>query len=159
MFKKVLIAAGLFATALAMPAQANDKHQRDFGDILGECGLGAMLFPDDRTIAIITNITWDLGTTAVSSNSSSAGTCKGGTVEAAKLVIQSYPELENDFAAGEGEHLAALMSVANCSDSAIPALRADFADVVSADGYAGKSQLDKAEAMYGVVAKNGACAI
>ncbi len=156
--KKLLVAAAMTVLALS-PAQAKDSSTRDFGDILGECGLGAMLFPDDRTVAIITNITWDLGTTAASSNSSSPGTCKGGQAETAKLVMQSYPELENDLAAGEGEHLAALMSVANCEAGAAGELRADFASVVSAEGFATQSREAKAESLYNVVTNSSACAV
>ncbi len=36
---------------------------REFADIYTECGLGAMIAPKNPTVAAITNVTWDLGTT------------------------------------------------------------------------------------------------
>lgn len=64
MFATVVCLGGMMATT--MPAQA--KSNRTFGQIYTQCGLGAMIAPHTPVVAAITNVTWDLGTTAISSN-------------------------------------------------------------------------------------------
>ena len=49
---------------------------REFADIYTECGLGAMIAPNNEAVAAVTNVTWDLGTTAISSDASSEENCK-----------------------------------------------------------------------------------
>jgi hypothetical protein len=49
---------------LAASFNAYADSGRSFGDIYKECGLGAMIFPDDPLAAIFTNVTSDLGSTA-----------------------------------------------------------------------------------------------
>ena len=82
MFKKLAIAATLMTATLSGQAMAQEninpwKH----------CGIGAIIFDDNGTAAAISNIIWDLGTTAVSSKVSSADSCEGKLVTAA--VFQS----------------------------------------------------------------------
>ncbi len=158
MLKKIAAVAavlGLFAGA----AQA-----REFADIYTECGLGAMIAPNNGVVAAITNVTWDLGTTAISSNASSADTCSGGKKKVAALLVNSYAQVETDLAKGEGEHLAAL-SVAACgadSQRFHVALRQEFAALVAQPGYAAQGRVEKASALYDATAASAraaSCAI
>lgn len=130
---------------LTTPAEA-----REFADIYTECGLGAMIAPNNAAVAAVTNVTWDLGTTAISSNATSEDTCAGGSAKSAALIYKSYPELERDIANGEGEHLAALLTIAGAEshEATIAKLRPEFAALVAADGYADSSRAEKAAALY-----------
>jgi len=104
---------GLLATS---PAQS-----REFADIYAECGLGGMIFSgesdNNRILAIISNVTWDLGTTAILSDASSEDNCQGGGGTAA-FIMQTYPSIERDLARGEGEYLDAMLDIRGCDAAA-----------------------------------------
>jgi hypothetical protein len=133
MLKATLSAAILAGAFLAAPAKANINPWQ-------QCGLGAMVFPDNGTVAAISNIIWDLGTTAVSSNISSPETCKGANVKTAQFIQQTFPVLEQEIAQGEGEYVAAMLNVRGCEATAhadiVSAIRNDFADKPAADAQA-----------------------
>jgi hypothetical protein len=141
----------LGAAAAAMLLVAGQASAREFADIYTDCGLGAMIAPKNGAVAAVTNVTWDLGTTAISSNASSADTCQGGKVKTAAFVFQQYAQLEKDLAQGEGKHLAALMTIAGCPAGAAQTLRANFAAAVASPAYATKTRYEQAEALYGQV--------
>ncbi|GGX52776.1 DUF3015 family protein [Saccharospirillum salsuginis] len=124
--------------------------QREFDEIYKECGLGAMLFPDDPIIAVITNVTWDLGTTAVISELSSPETCKGNASSMAAFILDTHPQLEQDLTVGEGTHLSSVMTLMGCEGNADAshAFRASFAEAVAQDGYFDGSDFDKSETLY-----------
>jgi hypothetical protein len=128
-------------------------NERDFGAILSECGIGAMIAPSNETVAVITNVTFDLGTTAVSSNASSAGNCVGGKKKVAQLIQNAYPQLTADIAKGQGQNLDALSVAAQCGPTAgdkfKTQVRLQFGQ--SAAQGQGKTQLDKNEDLYGIV--------
>lgn len=149
MKQKLFIAAA----ACAALATAHDAEAREFADIYTECGLGAMIAPNNDVVAAVTNVTWDLGTTAISSNSSSPETCNGGGAKSAALIYRTYPELERDIANGEGEHLDALVALldVDASDDFVASLRPAFAELVSAADYAEISREEKAAALYDLV--------
>ncbi len=147
--RKILPIATLACGALLLPQQS---EAREFADIYTDCGLGAMIAPNNDAVAAVTNVTWDLGTTAISSNASSEDTCKGGGAMSAALIFKSYPELERDIANGEGEHLDALMALAGVDaaqqSGVVETMRPEFASLVSAEGYATSSREEKAAALY-----------
>ncbi len=155
--KVILLLAGV---TVSMGLQA-----REFADIYTECGLGAMIAPNNEAVAAVTNVTWDLGTTAISSNSSSPDSCQGGSSSAAAFIYDAYPSLEKDLAAGQGEHLTALLTIAQCDASAQTdiglALRKDFGELVSDDGYSQQSRYENAEGLYNALMNRvaGVCAI
>lgn len=158
-----ILAAG--CVALASLAVSQTASARDFADIYTECGLGALIAPSNGAVAAVTNVTWDLGTTAVSSNVSSADTCAGGKDKAKKsaaLIIQSYAQLEQDLARGQGEHLSALVSIAGCSAEARTAmtvgLRQDLAVRAAAPGYSSATRYEQAKGMFDGFAKQAAAA-
>ncbi|WP_428503023.1 DUF3015 family protein [Roseateles sp.] len=162
MMKKVLAATA--AALLGLSAGA--VQAREFSDIYTECGLGAMIAPNNSAVAAITNVTWDLGTTAISSNVSSADSCSGGKKKVAALLLNSYAQVETDLAKGEGEHLAALNVAAGCSAASQQAfsgnLRREFASLVAQPAYAAQGRMEKASALFDAAAssaRNASCAI
>lgn len=147
---KVRITAMLVGTtALFLTGAAN---AREFADIYTECGLGAMIAPNNAAVAAVTNVTWDLGTTAISSNATSPDTCEGGKGSSAAFIFDAYPSIEKDLAVGSGEHLTALLSIAGVDESArgdiSTQLRADFAELVAVESYSEQTRYEKAENLY-----------
>lgn len=144
--KSIKLALALVAILMT----AGTASARDFASIYKECGLGALLFPDDPIIAVVTNVTWDLGTTAVSSAVTTPGACKGGSVDMAQYIIDTHPQIEQDLSVGAGTHLSSMVSMMGCGDNtavASSALRAEFSNVV-ADGYYEANDLEKSELLF-----------
>ena len=139
----------LSTAALLFIGSAN---AREFADIYTDCGLGAMIAPNNDAVAAVTNVTWDLGTTAISSNASSPETCEGGQGSSAAFIFDAYPSIEKDLAVGSGEHLTAMLSIAGVEESAradlTAQLRADFAELVAIEGYSEQTRYEKAENLY-----------
>ena len=149
--KKFAGAAALISLGFASSAFA----EREFADIYTECGIGAMIAPNNAAVAAVTNVTWDLGTTAISSNATSEDQCKGGGGKSAALIYEAYPSIEKNLANGEGEYLTALLNVAGVAEadhaSVIAELRPAFAEVVGAADYSERSRFDKAETLYNLL--------
>lgn len=153
-------------TAMAITPAVADGHggKRAFADVYAECGIGALLFnggdSTSTTLAIISNVTWDLGTTAHSSNYSSDENCKGGSASTASLIMETYPSIERDLAQGQGEYLTAMIETRGCQGSEaalIQGLRQDMASAIAAPGYGEKSRKDKSEVLYNAL--NAHCVI
>ncbi len=149
MTKRILLAA----ISAGMCLVAGQAGAREFADIYTECGLGALIAPNNSAVAAVTNVTWDLGTTAISSNASSADTCSGGKTKTAAYVFQQYAQIEKDLSQGNGKHLTALMETASCDAGAASALRASFADSVSRPEYVRQTRFEKAQALFNQVQK------
>lgn len=136
---------------LAILATAGTASARDFASIYKECGLGALLFPDDPIIAVVTNVTWDLGTTAVSSELTTPGSCKGGSAGMAQYIIDTHPQIEQDLSVGAGTHLSSMVTMMGCGDNsaaASTALRASFSNAVIEGGYYEANDLEKSEMLF-----------
>ena len=144
MIKKLLP----FIAAMGMGLMASTSQARDFPDIYTECGLGAMIAPNNSAVAAVTNVTWDLGTTAVSSNVSSESSCAGGKKKTAAYILQQYAQIEKDLARGQGPHLDALAAIAQCNAQSTELLRSQWAQSVNEPGYASKNRLEKARSLY-----------
>ncbi|MGB0866089.1 MAG: DUF3015 family protein [Granulosicoccaceae bacterium] len=158
-----LLAAAALVAAIPMTGQA-DGHQRTFADVYADCGIGAMLFSgnsdNDRILAIISNVTWDLGTTAHSSNMSSAENCKSGGATAALFILENLPQIEGDIAKGEGEHLAAAVHTFGCEsqlDSLTVELREQTKLAIDNGSYATMDAQDKSAQIYNTI--NTSCTI
>ncbi len=121
---------------------------REFGEIYTECGLGAMIAPHTPAVAAVTNVTWDLGTTAVSTNISSPESCKGGEAKTAAFIGKSYDELEIEIASGKGKYVDTL---ATMTDKDMEDIRAEFSELVASDEYAKMSKMEKVEKLYNIV--------
>jgi hypothetical protein len=146
----------LVAAAAAMAMVSAPAAAREFADIYTECGLGALIAPRNGAVAAVTNVTWDLGTTAISSNASSADTCAGGKQKTAAFIVEQYAQIERDLAQGQGKHLEALLAIAGCPADAAHTLRAGFAASVASPAYATQTRLERAESLYDQV-QQSAC--
>ena len=128
---------------------------REFAEIYTDCGIGGMIAPRSDAVAAVTNVTWDLGTTAISSNISSPDSCSGGQAEKAAFIHDSYDALELDLASGHGTYLDALAALAGHEGQAqqrfITAVRAGFAKLVAAPDYHEQNRFAKATALYNLV--------
>lgn len=152
MLKKLALATALVATtALPFTAQAEmSQSERTIKEVYTQCGLGGLIFGDtSEVLAIISNVTWDWGTTAAISDSASPETCNGGAVKAAVLINEAFPSVEKDLAAGTGAHLTALADVAGCSST--KALRNSYGAYAQTDAYATATKEQNSEALYSIV--------
>jgi hypothetical protein len=145
-----------FAIALVLSlAIAPATMAREFADIYTECGLGAMIAPRNPAVAAVTNVTWDLGTTAISSNISSPDSCTGGQAKTAAFIHDSYESLEKDIARGHGEYLDTLMTLAEVSKDSqgktVNNLRDTFASYVANQDYTNQTKFQKAERLYDIL--------
>lgn len=137
------------ATTLLTTAQA-----REFAEIYTECGLGALIAPNTPAVAAVTNVTWDLGTTAISSNISSPETCKGGKEKTAAFIFKSYENLEKEIAIGSGKYLGTLIELSakdNNRKEFITYLRNEFSKEIAKNGYKELPRYKKAEILYNIV--------
>ena len=143
---------------LALLVSSGPALARDFADIFSDCGIGAMIAPKNSGVAAVTNVTWDCGTTAISSNITSPDTCKGGQDRLAAFIYDSYDSLEKDLASGSGTYLDTLMTLAGLTENAKPEfaqeLRQDFTALVAQPAYTDKTRFEKAEALFNVVYKH-----
>nr|WP_087016220.1 DUF3015 family protein [Thaumasiovibrio subtropicus] len=135
--------------AAVAPVQAEDAEYKINPWV--DCGIGAMIFPNTAPGAVISNVIWDLGTTAVTSAGSSEHTCEGSNVKAAAFIQQSYEQIVVDTANGEGQHLNAMLELLSCDAANVPAIRHEMAEVVGATNYQSQSYNEKAEAYFNVV--------
>lgn len=146
----------MICLALPFSAQAKD---RDFGEIFLECGIGGLIFQKESLgwAAVISNIIWDLGTTASSSQITSPESCKGGQPSTAALIYQAYPVVERELAEGRGDYLSAILDMSGCAAEARPAmiqsLRGDMADWVASSGYQNADRYAKAEFLHNSLTK------
>jgi hypothetical protein len=116
-----------------------------------DCGIGAAIFDND-TGAIISNVIWDLGTTALTSATGSPDTCEGFNADAAAFINQSYDRLVEETAAGQGSHLDTLLNIVSLSDNrkdqVIDSIRTRMADIVASDSYLDADKIEKASYYY-----------
>lgn len=147
---KTAIISSLMVGALAVATMTsaivkaeNTKELNPWQD----CGIGAMIFPANGVAAAISNIIWDLGTTAVSSNISSQESCDSRKAKTAMFIKATLPALEQEVATGEGEYVTAMLEIRGCDVSShtaiVDAVRKDIA----------LKPADNAEALYNVLEK------
>lgn len=115
-----------------------------------QCGIGAMIFDDNPTAAAISNIIWDLGTTAVTSASASENTCEGSKVAAAQFINETYASIEQDLVKGKGDHLYAMLSMMSCSQDSASSIRDQLADNLADNDYVSASNEVKAQSLYNI---------
>ena len=119
------------------------------------CGIGALIFQNNGTLAAISNIIWDLGTTAVTSKLSSPESCSGNRTGTALFIQQTYPQLAVETAVGNGQHLVAVAELLGCEQSVhasfIRQVRVSMTSDVAQSGYAALSHTEKAEKFFHIV--------
>jgi len=155
---KRLLVSSIAALAVVTTLQAKDA---DFGEIYTECGLGGIIGSTSKDekigniLAVITNITFDLGTTASTSYFSSDNTCYNKRATVAAFINQSYEKLEKDIALGDGKYLDALASLSIegtdlSKDQYVHTLRSKFSQVLSSADYEKLSRYQKVEKLYDI---------
>ena len=137
------------------------EEGRDFGEIYTDCGLGALIAENVKeestgdVMAIVTNVTFDLGTTAILSNISSPSTCARGDAKTAAFILKSYSQLEKDLVLGNGRYLDALIEISGIGKEETPGflriIRAEFAREAALQDYEDLSRYEKAELLYDIV--------
>lgn len=161
MKKFAFVLAGLCLTASGMALAAGEQGSGP--SPYTECGIGAAIFKETSWAAATSNVTWDLGSTALTSASYSPEMCAPKKVKAAMLIRDAYPQISEEIARGQGEHLSAALEMLGCDATVQPAaaaqVRGDFGRVVSAPAYGDQNQLHKAGQMFQVMqtAAQGRC--
>jgi hypothetical protein len=137
------------AAIVSAPAHAQQQNNNDNINPWLHCGLGALIFQNNGTAAAISNIIWDLGTTAVTSSAVSPSTCSGNRMQAAIFIQQTYPQLAVETAKGKGEHLIALVELLGCEQKThegfLQKVRLSMRNDVAQPDYAALSSTQKAE--------------
>lgn len=152
---KICALVAFAALAFPQPAMA-----RTFAEIYTDCGIGAMIAPNNDAVATVTNVTWDLGTTAISSNISSPDSCVGGKGRLAAFIHDSYDHLEKNLASGSGTYLETLIVLAGYDvrseedrQARIKTLRDGFTELAANPGYTDQNRYEKAKALYELVSE------
>jgi hypothetical protein len=120
-----------------------------------DCGIGPAIFKDTNWAAVTSNITWDLGSTAVTSATASPQTCSKKNVNAAMFIRDTYSPLVEDFARGQGEHLTAALNYFECPKEHHTAMmqdvRAVLVKAVVAPGFNEQQPIDKAAQLFNII--------
>lgn len=144
------LAVALLLAAVPMVGMAQDKRKTLNPWV--DCGIGGMIFTETGWAAVVSNVIWDLGTTAVISDYSSQNTCGSKKAQSAMFIGATYANLSEDLVKGDGKHLRALLDIRGCEaashDAIISAVRPQFTQSLRDAGYAAKTSVAKAEAMY-----------
>ena len=153
---KSVVAATVITTAcISGSAFAETKTVGSGPNPFVDCGIGASLFPDTHWAAVTSNVIWDAGTTALTSATSSPETCQGQKLQAAMFINETYPNVIEETASGQGEHLSAVLQIFGCSAdshaSIIDSVRSEISGKVSAEAYSSMDQLQKSAEYYGVI--------
>ena len=147
--KKITLCAIALSTLLTGTASAEEGKSNI--NPWTHCGIGAMIFNDNGTAAAISNVIWDLGTTAVSSQVSSEGSCEGKEVKTAQFIQDNYDQVIEETSQGSGLHLTAMLNMLDVDASQHPqvinAIRSEMAEQVVA-------KQSNPEAYYDVVMAN-----
>jgi hypothetical protein len=141
------------SSLLASPLMA-DKATGSGPNPYSDCGIGAALF-ENRVAATISNVIWDVGTTALTSATASPETCRTQEAKAAAFILESYDDLLVESSHGEGQHFAALMNIleveSDQQNTLISSVRADMGTQIGQNNYLSLTQLERAELLYNSV--------
>ncbi len=158
-FTKKSIISSLFVGILSLSVCAeDDKSEKKPGsgpNPYTDCGIGASLFPDTPWAAVTSNVTWDAGTTALTSATASPETCNGKDVEVAEFIYRSYDSLVEDTARGEGEYLTSLLNIMQVQESfrgeVVDSIRSKMLSNIIQDTYMAMDDVEKSTQYYNIV--------
>lgn len=152
---KVLGVCAALVWSLSMTGTSVAQESRDYKTAMEECFWGLILPREDqRGLSLGLNVvSGALGLYAYSSATSTPDTfCAEKTAGTAMFIHDAYPELIEDTARGEGQHLVAALELAGCDArgqaAAIPLIRQDMAAAVSSPNYHSSNYTDKVFTMY-----------
>ena len=146
--------ATILALSILVPTGA--QAERTLEEVFQQCGIGGLLFGNSSpTLASISNVTWDFGTTAASSDASDGCAIDSSSTQAAIFIHESFDVLEAELAQGEGVYLNSLATLMHCGDrtasDAIASVRAEFGETLTSEGYANLTAFEKSDALYQVI--------
>lgn len=119
---------------------------RDAEAIYKECGIGGIIFGSSSPFAaFFSNVTTDLGTTAVSSHVSSADICISSAAANVAFIHNGYDSILNDAAKGNGEYLTVLSKISNQD---VNSIRSSIAKLASVSGYTAQTKEQKSKNLY-----------
>lgn len=148
----VALIASITLAGISTSAFAQDKVQGSGPSPFTECGIGAAIFKDTAWAAATSNIIWDIGTTAVTSATMSPETCNPKKKAVAQYIIDTYDNVVEETAIGEGEYLNAMLNIYGCDQDAHSAIisdvRSDFGSKVADQSYSDLDAVGKAESYY-----------
>lgn len=157
MLKKMSASVLLTVSLMSTTAFA----ESDLSKIYTQCGLGGLFGQaiedreTSRLVAISTNITWDLGTTASSTfYSTGEDSCANKKVLVALFINQSFDKLEKEIAQGTGKYLDGLTNLAlddkKKKAKYISSLRKKFSEVIADKKYTKLTHHEKVEKLYNI---------
>src|SRR3989338_4156349 len=153
--KQMVVGALVALCSIGAYAQDASKAPGAGQNPFVECGIGAALFPDTHWAAVTSNVIWDLGTTAVTSATMSPQTCNGKKVATALFIRDSYEQLAEETAQGQGEHLATVLGMFDCTgaqqQAAAALTRQHMGSAVSQPGFGATPRIEKAARFYDAV--------
>jgi DUF3015 family protein len=148
------IAVLLLATVPVLGLAQQAKPKKELNPWI-DCGIGAMIFDETTWAAVSSNVIWDLGTTAVTSDQSSQNTCNSKKAMTALYIGVNYASLAEETAKGDGKHLRAMLDVTGCGSASqvgvIASVRSEFSQSLRNPAYAAMSSSAKAEDFYNIV--------
>jgi hypothetical protein len=143
--------------SMVMLATTLEAKDRKFAQIFTECGLGGKLGREvggsnGKMVAVMSNITWDLGTTAVSSNMSSDENCASHEAKTAAFIYKGYENIEQDLSNGNGLYIQALAKISNQNEKDfILNARIKFSKMIASNNYTLLTKYQKAQKLYNIV--------
>lgn len=155
--KKTILNSILISSLLSLTpfAAAQDKTVGSGPNPFSDCGIGAALFPKIKVAAVISNVIWDIGTTALTSATASPQTCSGKSVETALFIHRTYDELVEQTARGNGDHLTAMLNMMDCGSAShsvtTNAMRQQLSLEISTSSYQSKTATEKSSAYYAIM--------
>jgi len=155
--KKLSLATLLVTTILSLSSASvvTAKETGSGPNPFSDCGIGAAIFKNTAWAAVTSNITWDVGSTAITSATASPETCQKQNVETAQFILDTYDNLVEETAQGEGAHLTAMMNILGCDASVQSSVKSEIrsgaATAVASDTYNDKNAVQKASDLYNVV--------
>src|ERR671915_438621 len=147
---KLLKGLAVLLLLAALPMTGMAQKKKELNPWI-DCGIGAMIFTETTGAAVVSNVIWDLGTTAVTSDQSSQNTCNSKKAQTALYIGVNYASLSEETAKGDGKHLQAMLDVMGCTaarEEIIAGTRAQFGQYLGSADYAQKSAAAKAEDFY-----------
>ena len=118
-------------------------------------GIGGALFPDTSWAAVTSNVTWDVGSTAITSATASPETCNAKKVAVAEFINHSYANLINETAKGEGEYVTTMLNIYGCDADArqgiVNTMRSQTGAAVNSDDYSSQDHMQKITTFYHIV--------
>jgi Protein of unknown function (DUF3015) len=151
---KLLKGLAVLLLLAALPMTGMAQKKKELNPWI-DCGIGAMIFTETTWAAVVSNVIWDLGTTAVTSDQSSQNTCNSKKAQTAMYIGVNYASLSEETAKGDGKHLRTMLGMMGCEatqqSSIIGSVRSQFGRELQSADYAVKTSVAKAEDFYNIV--------